>query len=161
MCATQASPQLFSSAQESCTTPASAGHVRAHVNYMCGACGVAKPSTPPSSREARWSSPRVFSGFTCSVPPKRLLHFLLPELSCVPWGDNRGHHVGRGGFQSRESLYQRICGGRSRKHKPNGNSTSSKYNTSTLNVMWKLWQKSLTDMHVYVCKTVYLCIYAG
>lgn len=46
---TQTSPQSFSSAHGSRTTPTSAGHVCVHVNYMCRACGVVKPSTPVSS----------------------------------------------------------------------------------------------------------------
>lgn len=93
-------------------------------------CGETKHT--PELREACWSSPRVFSGFTCSVPPKHLLHFLLSEHSWVPWGDNQGDHVGWGDFQSRESLYYGGCGRRSRKNNPIQDKTSSKYNMNTL-----------------------------
>lgn len=39
---------IFRPAHEACITPMLAGHVHAHVNYMCGTCGVVKPSTPQS-----------------------------------------------------------------------------------------------------------------
>lgn len=159
--------QLLSSAHENSTTLTSAGHVHVHMYYMCEAgmwCGVVKPSTPPELREARWSSPRVFSGFTCSVPPKHLPHFLLSELNSVPWEDSRGDHVGQGDFQSRDSLYKRLCGGWSRKHSPTRDKTSSKYNTCTLNIMWKLWLKALLLTYSHICACVcveYICIFAG
>lgn len=70
---------------------------------------------------------------------KHWLHSLLSERGCVPWGDDRGSHVGRGHFQSGESLYQRLRGGRSRKLGGGRGKKSCKYNTSAPNCTWSHW----------------------
>lgn len=77
----------------------------------------------PSRLQSSAGPAEVFSGFTCSVPPK---HFFLPELNCVPREGERANHVSRGHFQSGNGLYLGPCGGRSRKRPATKNNKSSK-----------------------------------
>lgn len=41
------------------TTPVSAGHVRAHVSYICGGMWRVETKHTPELRKGHWSSPRV------------------------------------------------------------------------------------------------------
>lgn len=103
-----------------------------------GHAGWWHPSRPQSSD----GPAEVFSGFTCSVPPK---HFFLSELNCVPREGERANHVSRGHFQSGDSLYLGPCGGRSRKRPATKNNKSSKYARVLLHVSWGANVTSMYD----------------
>lgn len=107
-----------------------------------GACVMVKLRTPPSPdqlAEVHLGFSRVsLSQFLPKLSP---LLVLLAELHCVPGGD----HVGQGGFQSGEGLYQRPRGGRrSRKNKTSGDETTSKYTQGTRSMSCRKWKKALT-----------------
>lgn len=95
----------------------------------------------PSHLQSSAGPAEVFSGFTCSVPPK---HFFLSELNCVPREGERANHVSRGHFQSGDGLYLGHCGGRSRKCPATKNNKSSKSARVLLHVSW---EANVTSMY--------------
>lgn len=103
-----------------------AGHVCAHVIYMCGARGRAHPP------ELRHAGPRFSRVSLAGVPPKHWLGFLpLSDGGCVPRGAEWGSHVDRGHVQSGESLDQGLGGGSSRGQHGGREEKSCKYKVAT------------------------------
>lgn len=129
-----------------------AGHVCAHVIYMCGACGLAHPP------ELRHAGPRFSRVSLARVPPKHWLGFPpLSERGCVPRGHDWGNHVGRRHVPSGESLYQGLGGGSSRGHNGGQGEESCKYNVSAATVTWSHCMEHMTKqicVHVSVYATL-------
>ncbi len=140
----------------------SAGHVRVHVNYMCGACAVAKPSTPLSSERLA----EVHFGFS----QVSLAQFLLNVcflFSCqnlaVSHEETTGDTMSDGEIFKAEKVFIRESaeGGAGNVIKPGTEHQVSTTRTRSMSCGNYGKKRTYYNVDMCLCKTVYMCIYAG